>query len=64
MFDLAKKFIELKTDTPQIFYIWGHTYEMDYNNPQFTSWQDFEEFCALVSGKDDIFYGTNKEILL
>jgi peptidoglycan/xylan/chitin deacetylase (PgdA/CDA1 family) len=64
MFDLAKKFIELKTDTPQIFYIWGHTYELDYNNPQFTSWQDFEEFCALVSGKDDIFYGTNKEILL
>lgn len=64
MFELAKKFIELKADTPQIFYIWGHTYEMDYNDEQYITWKEFEEFCALVSGKEDIFYGTNKEILL
>ena len=64
MFELAKKFLELKTDTPQIFYIWGHTYEMDYADEQYITWQEFERFCELVSGKDDIFYGTNKEILL
>ena len=23
-----------------------------------------EEFCKMISGKSDIFYGTNKEILL
>ena len=23
-----------------------------------------EKFCALISGKDDIFYGTNSEVLL
>lgn len=59
-FELAREFIELKTDTPKIFYIWGHAYEFDiYNN-----WDRMEEFCRLISGRDDIFYGTNKEVLL
>lgn len=61
MFELAKEFISLKTDVPQIFYIWGHTYEMDAG---VISWEKFEEFCKLISNKDDIFYGTNKEVLL
>lgn len=61
LFELGEKFIELKTDEPQIFYIWGHTYEMD---AEMISWEKFEEFCKFVSGKADIFYGTNKEILL
>lgn len=60
MFELAEKFINLETDTPKIFYIWGHAYEFDINN----SWARFEEFCKLISGKDDIFYGTNREVLL
>ena len=61
MFELANEFIALKTDTPKIFYIWGHTYEMDAG---MISWEKFEEFCKLIAGKDDIFYGTNAEILL
>ena len=61
MFELAKAFISLKTDKPQIFYIWGHTYEMDAGP---IDWEKFEEFCALISGKEDIFYGTNTEVLL
>ena len=61
MFELAKEFISLKTDKPQIFYIWGHTYEMDAGP---IDWEKFEEFCALISGKEDIFYGTNTEVLL
>lgn len=60
MFELAEEFINLETDTPKIFYIWGHAYEFDINN----SWARFEEFCKLISGKDDIFYGTNREVLL
>lgn len=60
MFELAEQFINLKTDTPKIFYIWGHAYEFDINN----SWARFEEFCKLISGKEDIFYGTNREVLL
>lgn len=60
MYELAEKFINLKTDKPQILYIWGHSYEFDIHN----TWEKFEEFCKFISGKDDIFYGTNKEILL
>ena len=58
---LGQEFIELKTDTPKIFYIWGHTFEMDYG-PDY--WIRLEEFFKLISGRDDIYYGTNKDILL
>lgn len=58
---LGEDFINLKTETPKIFYIWGHSYEMDYE-PEY--WIKLEEFFKLISNKDDIFYGTNKEILL
>ena len=64
LFEIGKRFLELKTDTPQLFYIWGHAYEFDFNSPQFTDWSAIDEFCSMISGKDDIFYGTNKEVLL
>lgn len=60
LFELGEKFVNLKTDKPQIFYIWGHAYEFDIHN----SWERFEEFLKIISGKDDIFYGTNSEVLL
>ncbi len=59
--ELGQKFIDLKTDVPQIFYIWGHSFEMEYAD---NNWQRLEEFFKLISGKDDIFYGTNKQVLL
>ena len=58
---LGTSFIELKPETPKIFYIWGHSYEMDYGADY---WVKLEEFFKLISNKDDIFYGTNKEVLL
>ena len=61
MMALGEKFLSLKADTPQIFYIWGHSYEMDYDSE---NWAKLEAFFKLISGKDDIFYGTNKEVLL
>ena len=60
MFALAEKFLSLDATTPQIFYVWGHSYEFDIHN----TWDEMERFCALISGRDDIFYGTNREILL
>lgn len=60
MFDLAEKFIEMKPDSPKVFYIWGHAYEFDI----FDDWDKFDRFLALIANHDDIFYGTNKEILL
>ena len=60
MFDLAEQFISMKADTPKIFYIWGHSYEFDIHD----TWDKMERFCKLISGHSDIFYGTNKEVLL
>ena len=60
LFALASEFVELVPDEPKLFYIWGHSYEFDIDN----TWDLFEDFCKLISNRDDIFYGTNKEVLL
>lgn len=61
MVELGEKFLEMKAETPQIFYVWGHAYEFDIRP---SDWERIEEFCKMMSGHDDIFYGTNKEVLL
>lgn len=58
---MGEEFVSMKTEIPQIFYIWGHSYEMDFH-PEY--WNKLEEFFALISNRDDIFYGTNAEVLL
>jgi peptidoglycan/xylan/chitin deacetylase (PgdA/CDA1 family) len=60
LMELAETFIKLKPETPQVFYLWGHSYEFDVDK----NWQVIEDFCRLISGKDDIFYATNAEALL
>jgi len=60
MFELGEDFLNMKTDRPQIFYVWGHSYEFDIAN----TWDKFEAFCEMMSGREDIFYGTNRQILL
>jgi len=60
LFDMGKKFLELEAETPQVFYIWGHAYEFDIYPER---WVQFEEFCKMMSNREDIFYGTNIEIL-
>lgn len=61
MMQLGQEFIQLQTDTPKVFSIWGHAYEMDCGSDY---WVKLEDFFALISNKDDIFYGTNKEVLM
>lgn len=41
------------------FYVWGHSYEFDEQN----NWDVIENFCKTISGKDDIWYATNIEII-
>lgn len=60
MFELAEQFLQSTPEKPQIFYIWGHAYEFDIHN----SWARMEEFCRLISGQADVFYGTNRQVLL
>ena len=56
---MADEFFALQAETPQLFYIWGHSYEFDIND----TWDRFEAFCKKISGHSDIFYGTNREVL-
>ena len=60
LFYIGKKFLEEDESTEKILYIWGHSYEFDIED----TWDDFERFLQLISGHDNIFYGTNEEILL
>jgi hypothetical protein len=57
---LGEKFISLQADRPQLYYVWGHSYEFDLDD----GWNRFEEFCRMIAGKDDIAYLTNREVLL
>ena len=61
MMRLGEQFVNLKTDVPQVFYLWGHSYEMDFESE---NWAKLENFFKLIAHHDDIFYGTNREVLL
>lgn len=58
LFELGRQFVNLKTDTPKLFYIWGHSFEFDILN----DWDRFEDFLKLISNRNDIYYGTNREV--
>ena len=60
LFDLAEKFIALQPETPQLFYIWGHSYEFDIPG----GWERMEKLCEMLAGRGDIAYLTNREALL
>ena len=56
--EICKQFLEAEFDSPKLLYIWGHSYEFDFDG----SWDRFENICKLIAGHDDIFYGTNREV--
>jgi peptidoglycan/xylan/chitin deacetylase (PgdA/CDA1 family) len=60
MLRMGEEFLNLKTDSPKVFFIYGHAYEFDIFPER---WERFEEFCKLLGGREDIFYGTNLEVL-
>lgn len=53
----------LKSDPTEmeLLYIWGHSYELDAG---YISWERFDEVCRRLAGHPDVFYGTNKDVLL
>lgn len=57
---LIDDFLSVDSVTPQLFYIWGHSYEFDVNN----NWEQMEKILDKLAGKDEIFYGTNAQVLL
>ena len=60
IFDLAEEFISLKPETPQIFLLWGHSYEFDMQN----GWERIEDFFKFIAGRDDVYYGTCADVFL
>lgn len=59
--EIVEEFLTLESETPALLYIWGHSYEMD---AEYISWEKFENICQRLSFHNDIFYGTNKDVLL
>lgn len=51
LMEMGKRFVELEADKPQIFYIWGHSYELDFLPD---CWTKMEEFFKLISNRSDI----------
>lgn len=60
LWQLLESFLSYEGNEPAIFCLWGHSYEFDLDN----NWERIEEFCRRAGGHDDIFYGTNSEVLL
>jgi hypothetical protein len=60
LMELARKFVEKPHQyLPQLFYLWGHSYEFEDNN----NWNVIEEFTDYMSGREDtVWYATNLEI--
>ena len=55
LMELAETFTALKPSRPQVFYLWGHSYEFDVDN----NWHIIEDFCEFISGRNDIYYAVN-----
>jgi peptidoglycan/xylan/chitin deacetylase (PgdA/CDA1 family) len=54
-------FLALKDGEPSLLYIWGHAFEMD---AEYITWENLERILKKLSGRAEIFYGTNREVLL
>lgn len=46
------------SQTPGLFYLWGHSFEFENNK----NWDLLDRICKELSGKPDIWYATNIEI--
>lgn len=57
LLEMANEFINTDAENIRLFYIWGHSYELDIDN----SWDYFEDVCKILSNKSDILYCTNKQ---
>lgn len=59
LFALAQTFLDMTPDRPQLFTVWGHSYEFTVDE----NWERIEEFCRMMAHRDDIAYVTNREAL-
>ncbi len=55
-----ERFQQSDTEEPQLLYIWGHSYEFTVDD----NWEHMENIFKKLAFRDDIYYGTNAEVLL
>ena len=59
LMELAEKFVADEPNrAPELFYLWGHSYEFEGDD----NWNVIEEFAEYIGGKEDIWYANNIEI--
>ena len=58
--ELSDLFLNDNSDELKLFYIWGHAFEFDKNDSD--RWADMDRLCKKLSGKEDVWYATNREI--
>ena len=62
LMELAEKFVTNPFEkAPGLFYLWGHSYEFDWDTPD-NNWGIIEQFAEYMGGREDIWYATNIEI--
>lgn len=60
VFDLIDEFLNAQVERyANMFYLWGHSYEFDEKD----NWEQIENILKKISGKDDVWYATNIEII-
>ena len=61
LLSLAEAFLQAPSDRPQLYYIWGHAFDLDVFDG---GWERAEKLFEMIANREDVFYGTNKEVLL
>ncbi len=56
---LVNKWIKTKYNNLKLFYIWGHSYELDMHHEHEKIYNEYEK----LANHDDCWYATNKEIV-
>ena len=59
IWELLEKFLKEKSEEKQLFYIWGHSYELEDNS----DWGMMEELLKRICGLDDVWYASNIDIM-
>jgi len=60
LLEMGRKFLDYKYQGKlKLMYVWGHSFEFERQD----NWQLIEDFCKLMSGREDIWYATNIEIV-
>ncbi len=59
LMELAEEFLKPnKRGKPDLFYLWGHSYEFEADD----NWDVIERFAEFMGGRNDVWYATNAEV--